>query len=459
MTILSTLLALTLTLPPQSNDFTDGQLVLLDPTLDSGIAMIDPLSGAISEPYSLHDVPFSFDVLCYDPYRERILFPATPLPGDPRVLLSGDAQGNFDVIGFPDTPCQALAPVGDGRVYFRLQEDPINALRVLDANDQVSIVADGNGQPYTPPINGGWFHMEYHPASNSLVHASGSFLAPCGTPQHISVRRFDLSPDGNQVVGDACVSFEVDPSGGCRPTGLSRLDADSMILTVDSNSNADQPRLLRVQVEPLVVSAYTSFGYAGAAATNAGTYSRLRNQAVIYDTANNALRAYSPGQGGEGFLVTPADSLGPIGGAGQTANLTEVNTQATVIGLLTAEPQVIGVVHGGTVMLQLEAGPTAAAKLHVVLGSLTGVSPGVPIDGPTLPLVPDAYFALTLSGNSPVANAVGLLDDQGAASASLSVGPLSANFVGLVAQHAAVILDPVTLAITDVSNPVAVPFI
>ena len=129
MTILSTLLALTLTLPPQSNDFTDGQLVLLDPTLDSGIAMIDPLSGAISEPYSLHDVPFSFDVLCYDPYRERILFPATPLPGDPRVLLSGDAQGNFDVIGFPDTPCQALAPVGDGRVYFRLQEDPTRTTR------------------------------------------------------------------------------------------------------------------------------------------------------------------------------------------------------------------------------------------------------------------------------------------------------------------------------------------
>ncbi|MBI1382421.1 MAG: hypothetical protein GC161_15190 [Planctomycetaceae bacterium] len=465
MSLAPTLLAIALSVPQTNGGFTDGQLVLLDRALNGasstsgGIAIIDPLSGAITKPYSFFGTSGNFDSICYDPYRGRILFNANPTSADPLLLLSGDAQGNYEVIGFPNKACSALAPVGDGRVYFRLNEAPFDTIRILDANNQVSLVTDGNGQPYIPPFGGAWSHLEYHVASNSLVHVNAVPNGSCGGPQDVTVRRIDLSPDGTQAVGDACVSFVVEPLSGKSTIGLTPLDPQSMLLTVNVPQPSPQPRFLRIQVEPLAISVYATPGFPFAATTRAGAHSRLRNQAVLYDTAGNALRAFSPGQSGEGYLVTPIDSLGTTGAFGQLADLIEVNTQATAVGVLTAEPQAIGVVTGGTVTLQVDAGPTAVGQLHIVVGSLSGVSPGISVGSTTVPLVPDTYFFLTLSAGSPLTNPIGFLDAQGKASSSLSVGPLSANFVGLVAQHAAVLLDPVTFAITGVTSPVAVPLI
>ena len=50
---------------------------------------------------------------------------------------------------------------------------------------------------------------------------------------------------------------------------------------------------------------------------------------------------------------------------------------------------------GGTQDLLLDTCPPRAGDRYVVLGSAGGTSPGIAIDGLTMPLVQDAYFAVT----------------------------------------------------------------
>jgi len=68
---------------------------------------------------------------------------------------------------------------------------------------------------------------------------------------------------------------------------------------------------------------YASNGaYTGAAATNAGTFSSVRGQAVILDTILNALRAFSGGETGNGTVFS--SGLSAIG-SGEVARLIEIS--------------------------------------------------------------------------------------------------------------------------------------
>jgi hypothetical protein len=115
---------------------------------------------------------------------------------------------------------------------------------------------------------------------------------------------------------------------------------------------------------------------------------------------------------------------------------------------------------GGKQPLQLGACPEHAGDFYVLLGSLSGTAPALPLGNAVLPLVPDAYFFLTLDqpGAANFPGSIGVLDQYGRAQAAftLPAGTLPSS-AGLTLHHAYVVLDQHTLAIELASN--AVPLV
>jgi len=111
---------------------------------------------------------------------------------------------------------------------------------------------------------------------------------------------------------------------------------------------------------------------------------------------------------------------------------------------LTATPGNISLSNGGMQKIYVDAGTNFANGSFLVLGSLSGTSPGTSLQGIPLPLNADAYFVLTqLAPNQPpLGNSLGLLGAQGAATTTFTLPPASAPaLVGLVAHHAALVVN------------------
>ncbi len=111
---------------------------------------------------------------------------------------------------------------------------------------------------------------------------------------------------------------------------------------------------------------------------------------------------------------------------------------------------------GGTIGFDLVTGSGHGGELYLLLGSTAGTSPGFPIDGQLLPLVvADAYFTATLTqaNSGPFGQTFGVLDGLGRASATLSVpAGVASAAVGVMAHHAFVAIDPVSLKVSLASN-------
>ena len=99
---------------------------------------------------------------------------------------------------------------------------------------------------------------------------------------------------------------------------------------------------------------------------------------------------------------------------------------------------------GGAQSLYLRAGAEHSGELFLLLGSLSGTSPGVALDDVVLPLLPDAYtlFLLDGAGAGVVSPFAGVLDAQGAADAAFTLPAGSTPaLAGLVLHHAFVAID------------------
>lgn len=102
---------------------------------------------------------------------------------------------------------------------------------------------------------------------------------------------------------------------------------------------------------------------------------------------------------------------------------------------LVASATTVSAAAGGTIQLDLAAGPPQALRGYFVLGSISGTSPGIPLPGgPTLPLNWDAFTLITLQmANSPsFVNTFGTLDAVGRGTAQFWVPP--GALVGLEGQ-------------------------
>ncbi len=75
--------------------------------------------------------------------------------------------------------------------------------------------------------------------------------------------------------------------------------------------------------------------------------------------------------------------------------------------------------------LALDGGPLLAGRSYAVLGSATGTSPGTPAGSVVIPLVQDAFTAITLNraNTPPLASFQGLLDARGRATATFAPPP------------------------------------
>ncbi len=113
-------------------------------------------------------------------------------------------------------------------------------------------------------------------------------------------------------------------------------------------------------------------------------------------------------------------------------------------GSFLADDPSVSVGLGGQVQMRLDV-PLLAQRPYLVLGSVSGTAPGVPIGGGVLPLNFDAYTAQTLLAPNapPLLASFGLLDAGGAATATFVLGPgtLGPGFAGLEVAHAAVVID------------------
>lgn len=130
----------------------------------------------------------------------------------------------------------------------------------------------------------------------------------------------------------------------------------------------------------------------------------------------------------------------------------------------TAEPlkaiyNEFSVTEGGVQQLHLDAGPSLAGNLYLILGSTSGTTPGIDVDGLNLPLNVDTYLLSTLNTPNvvPMIDSLGFLDSDGQATAlwNLPAGVLSASEVGVTADHAALVLDLVFGNVTFTSNAVS----
>jgi hypothetical protein len=92
--------------------------------------------------------------------------------------------------------------------------------------------------------------------------------------------------------------------------------------------------------------------------------------------------------------------------------------------------------------LRLNAGPRNAGRRYMLLGSISGTSPGTAFEnGKTLPLNADSYFRFTRTQpNSRIlAHSFGVLDGQGRATAVFTPDE---RFLNLTVNHAFVVLGP-----------------
>jgi hypothetical protein len=109
--------------------------------------------------------------------------------------------------------------------------------------------------------------------------------------------------------------------------------------------------------------------------------------------------------------------------------------------------------------MYLRAGAAWSGAVWFFLGSASGTTPGVPLGGGTLPLVPDAYTDWTLALAAPLTAPVGLLDADGRGICRFVVpSGTPPAFAGLVLHHAFVAVDPVAFTVLA-SNAVRVELV
>ncbi len=130
-------------------------------------------------------------------------------------------------------------------------------------------------------------------------------------------------------------------------------------------------------------------------------------------------------------------------------------------GTLTADVSSLSVAAGGVQTLLVDAGLGSGGLVYVVLGSVSGIEPGLALGEDTLPLTVDAYTVFTLAqpNTPPLAGSFGVLDTSGRATATFTLPPgAPASLAGFQVAHAFVLIAVGTgqPSVALVSNPTLV---
>lgn len=300
----------------------------------AGVVRIDPLTGATSLVLSCTDVT-ERSMPTYDPFRDRIFLTARMTATSLDALWIMDATGAVIQAPVPGPVPIQVAARGDGKVYL-WSTGP--TFRYLAADDTVHDVLDASGVApfqFLGPGSAIFDTWIYEPRTNSLFTASDTFngQATCGSPEHICVRKLQLSLDGRRVIAPvASVDFCVRPNDQHEsPEGFSFGPNGSLLLVIDDNfndagSSGCQGRVVLIDPVTMSVSTYADPGpYVGAAACNAGLYDPVIGAALVLDTGNDVLRRFSLGGTGTGSIFA-SSGLSRAPGSGEHARLIRVSS-------------------------------------------------------------------------------------------------------------------------------------
>jgi pimeloyl-ACP methyl ester carboxylesterase len=121
-----------------------------------------------------------------------------------------------------------------------------------------------------------------------------------------------------------------------------------------------------------------------------------------------------------------------------------VGVRVRIERLLAGDVASISLLSGGTQNLALRTSADYAGKLYWLLGSTSGTTPGIVLDGQLLALAYDPWFEYTLTNpNSAfLGNSLGSLDGRGEANPTINLpSGMSPGLAGLVVHHAAIVID------------------
>jgi hypothetical protein len=420
-----------------------------------GIRRVDPFTGA-TFPYvqftSNNVYPCS---AAYDPFRDRIVVFATmPASAQPQVYAL-DAAGTPTLLS--STILMRLAPRGDGKIYGYKAAAPhplLQQIFYLDAANQEQVLLDvGGGSPWLlhggqPLLGDPIRSILYEPNENALFLAllGDNVMPGCTAPGfQISVRKLPLTNDGTALRAPAtCSDFDVGSVANVfeLPLGFSYGPNGSLVLPVYVNTSGAMPRILQLDPTTMQLAPFATVGpYTGDLGISSGCYCPTTGKVLMLDNYNDRFRSFGLGDSGGG---TPLASYGPagVGGAFDTLFVTgPIGPSQT----LSADNGGLSTSLGGVQTLSFHPGPAFANDLYLIVGSMTGWSPGFTLGAHHVPLNLDAYTDLTVSlANSPVlVNTSGVLGPSGAITANIVLPPgVLVGLTGLVLHHAAITADP-----------------
>jgi uncharacterized Ntn-hydrolase superfamily protein len=403
-----------------------------------------------------------------------------------QALAAGDALHQTRQYGIVDTDFAPAAFTGaqagpakkkvegvDGPWRYAIQGNVLTAQAVIDAAEQALLQTPGDGSQRVMAA------MEAARALGGDGRCSCALFAPtsCGAP-----------PPGFQK--SAHTAFLVvarlgDTDGGCEPTqGCASGDYHLELNVIGGPGDLDPVTVLQGLYDAWRASqvglpdGLTSTVQAGASQLVADGLSQTTVLVRLFDLDGAPLT-----MGGATVVPVPVGATTPVsqpsavvdhGDGSYSFELTastqpgldswaiEVTDAGGTVVLapyleLAVDPLVplhaglgqLSVTAGGAVPLQLNSTPGSP---YLILASLSGVSPGIPLGGAVLPLQFDALFALSLAhpNGQLFQGTAGLLDAAGRGSAQVVLPPgLATALAGLRVDLAAVVGTPLQLTATN----------
>lgn len=482
-------------------------------TIFSGdLFAVDPVTGAEQQVATVFGTPFAaFEGLAYDPCSDTLyglndfdetVYAINPFTGEATALANAlPASGNWRGLAFdPNEGVLWATLVGPpnpfGGVSNLYRVDPATGVGTAVGNpsDFIQGLAIEWTKPTSVPVRARVVPIGGGPAAEQVIGAidlfelpnsfleghfsfdpSYGYLDDCFDFRWVNVLRRSVS-DGventeDPVVGllpaiDPAVSFDPEPyyyttDEWATETGPGQIHHEGVsTFFEDGRSDPFPPRTVLFFETFLVADdvSDTSFPDKSLYVLDGfrWTYSSETDDAVVCGPAP----ADAP-------LVNGAFVSGLIAGHAGSPGFPGWNApDGLVLGAplpLCGDTEAVSVGQGGTQALYLAAGGSLGGLTHLVLGSLSGTAPGIPVDGLLLPLVLDDYLLFSL-GNPNQAPLTGSLDVLDPGGESLTLFDLPAGsppgLVGMSAHHAYAVIDlSGSVQVVFTSNPIEVRLI
>ena len=392
--------------------------------------------------------------MAFDPYRDGLLCNMAK-EGDVYTqvrLYVADYDGTLtEVPGFYKKRLRALCPIGDGRVYFQIdQPSGPHWIQYLDANNQTHTLLDATGAPLERAID----HLIYHEPSNSLIAtASAAWLPEPCTLNQSSLFRIPLDAAGAQASGPVqCASIDA-------YSNIKSLDylPDGDLLLAHEGGQFLNETLWRV--DPLSLQ-QTLWASPGPPDIDGVVWSERAGQAILLDDTNDVLRLYSEGDSGWGPHLTSNVPVSPSTvGYSPVETLVEVNLPPPPCAgsALTYGSGTPGT--GGFVPeIWLEGCPAVPGSISIEVDHFLGGSPGSLIwasGAVDVPYLGGSLYAFPILSIQSM-DLSGPLGTPGAGSVSYPLTLTNPNFIGVQFWLQAAAIDPGSPHLVTLTNGLAV---